>query len=101
MAYLSRWYDCPPPGLRLAVRSQVDPDPHTDSVGRSDHGIGTEALIGALEHVGAGDRAVLLKEHVRRRARNYTKLLPSACAEGAPRSRDWRLLANAAVEPDK
>lgn len=49
IAYLPRWYDYPPPGLWLAVRSQVDPDPHTDSVGRSEHGIGTEALMGALE----------------------------------------------------
>lgn len=54
-----------------------------------------------LEHVGAGDRAVLLKEHVRRRARNYTKLLPSARAESAPRSKDWRLFVNAAVELDE
>ena len=101
MVYSPRRHDYPPPGLWLVVRSQVDPDPHTDSVGRSEHGIGTEALIGALEHVRAGDRAVLLKEHARRRARNYTKLLPSVCAEGAPRSRDWRLFVNAAVEPDK
>ena len=49
MAYLPRWYDCAPPGLWLAVRSQVDPVPHTDSVGRSEHGIGTEALMGAFE----------------------------------------------------
>ena len=50
-----------------------------------------------LERVGAGDRAVLLKAHVRRRARNYTRLLPGARAEGAPRSKDWRLFVNAAV----
>lgn len=49
MAYLPRCYDYPPPGLWLAVRSQVDPDPHTDSVGRSEHGIGMEALIGVFE----------------------------------------------------
>lgn len=48
MAHLPRWYDYPPLDLWLAVRSQVDPDPHTDSVGRSDHGIGAEALIGAF-----------------------------------------------------
>lgn len=53
-----------------------------------------------LERVGAGDRAVLLKAHVRRRARNYTRLLPGARAEGAPRSRDWRLFVNARVEAD-
>jgi predicted transcriptional regulator of viral defense system len=53
-----------------------------------------------LEHVGSGDRAVLLKEHVRKGARNFTKLIPSASADGAPRSRDWRLLVNAVVEPE-
>ena len=53
-----------------------------------------------LERVGAGDRAMLLKEHVRQRARNYTKLLPGADAAGARRSKDWRLLANACFETD-
>ena len=53
-----------------------------------------------LEHVGAGDRAVLLKEHVRRRARNYTKLLPGADTADAPRSKDWRLFVNASIEAD-
>ena len=53
-----------------------------------------------LEHVGAGDRAILLKEHVRERARNYTKLLPGADATDAPRSRDWRLFVNASIEAD-
>ena len=51
-----------------------------------------------LEHVGAGDRVVPLKEHVRQRARNYTKLLPGAAGMGAPRSKDWRLLVNASIE---
>lgn len=53
-----------------------------------------------LEHVGAGDRAVLLKDCVRRRARNYTKLLPGADASDAPRSQDWRLFVNASIEVD-
>ena len=53
-----------------------------------------------LEHVGAQDRAGLLKEHVRRRARNYTKLLPGADAVDAPRSKDWRLFVNASIEAD-
>ena len=51
-----------------------------------------------LEHVGAGDRAVLLKEHVWRRAKNFTKLLPSADADGTPRSKEWRLFVNASIE---
>lgn len=53
-----------------------------------------------LEHVGAGARATALKEHVRQRARSFTKLLPGADAAGAPRSRDWRLLVNASIEAD-
>ncbi len=53
-----------------------------------------------LEHVGAGDRVALLKEHVRQRARNYTRLLPGADAADAPRSKDWRLLVNASIEAD-
>ena len=53
-----------------------------------------------LEHVGAGDRATLLKERVREHARNFTRLLPGAEAEGARRSRDWRLLVNASIETE-
>ena len=53
-----------------------------------------------LEHVGAGDRVVPLKKHVRQRARNYTKLLPGVDARGAQRSKDWRLLVNASIEAD-
>ena len=53
-----------------------------------------------LELVGAGDRCGPLREHVRRRARNYTRLLPSAPVEGAARSRDWRLFVNADVEAE-
>lgn len=49
MVYSPRWHDYPPPGPWLVVRSQFDPIPHTDSVGRSEHAIGTEALVGALE----------------------------------------------------
>ena len=53
-----------------------------------------------LEHVGAADKAVLLKEHVRKGARNSTKLLPGARADGAPRSKDWRLYVNASIETE-
>ena len=53
-----------------------------------------------LEQVGAGDKAELLKEHVRKRARNFAKLLPSATAENAPRSRDWQLYVNADIETE-
>lgn len=53
-----------------------------------------------LEYVGAGDKAVLLRESVRRRAKNFTKLLPGTDADDATRSNDWRLLANAQIEID-
>ena len=53
-----------------------------------------------LEHVGAADKAMLLKEHVRKGTRNSTKLLPGASAEGAPRSKDWRLYVNASIDTE-
>ena len=53
-----------------------------------------------LEHVGAGEKAALLKQDLRRRARSFTKLLPGASSEDAPRSREWRLLVNASIEAD-
>ena len=46
------------------------------------------------------DRAVLLKADVRQRARNFTKLLPGASAEDAPRSNAWRLFVNASIAAD-
>jgi len=51
-----------------------------------------------LDFVGAGEKTALLKDSVGRRAKNYTKLLPGADAGGSPRSKDWRLLANAKIE---
>ncbi|MYE20338.1 MAG: hypothetical protein F4Y06_10520 [Rhodospirillales bacterium] len=53
-----------------------------------------------LEHVGAGEKAALLKQDVRRRARSFTKLLPGASSEDAPRSKEWRLFVNASIEAD-
>lgn len=59
MAYPPRWYKYPAERLWLAVPLQVDSVPHTDSVGRPERGIGTEALIGALEPArGPVDRPV-------------------------------------------
>ena len=51
-----------------------------------------------LEHIGAGDNIVPLKEHVQQRARNSTKLLPDSDASNATRSKNWKLLVNAKVE---
>ena len=40
------------------------------------------------------------KVDVRQRARNFTKLLPGASADDAPRSKEWRLFVNASIEAD-
>ena len=53
-----------------------------------------------LEHVDAADKATLLKEHVRKDARNSTRLLPGVSADGALRSKDWRLFVNASIETE-
>lgn len=53
-----------------------------------------------LEHVGAGEKVALLKQDVRRRARSFTKLLPGARSEDAPRSKEWRLFVNASIEAE-
>ena len=49
MTYLPRWYDYPPGGPWLAVPLQVDFVPRNDSIGRSEQGMGTEAVIGAID----------------------------------------------------
>ncbi len=51
-----------------------------------------------LDLVGAGEKTSLLRDSVRRRARNYTKLLSEADASGSPRSKEWRLIVNANIE---
>ena len=61
--------------------------------------IGGSGTCGS-DYVGAGDKAVLLKAHVRQHARNFTKLLPGAGADGERRSEDWRMFVNANVETD-
>lgn len=59
MVCLPRFCDYPPEGLWLAVPLHVDSVPHTDSGGRCEHAIGTEAAIGAIEPArNLGDRAV-------------------------------------------
>ena len=78
-----------------------DMDPHClVDASRSASILWAQRLGYLLEHVGAGDKTVLLKQHVRRTARNFTKLLPAASAEGAPRSADWRLHINADIDTD-
>ena len=53
-----------------------------------------------LERVGAADKVISLKAHVRRTGRQVTALLPAAGLEHAPRSDDWLLRINVDVEPD-
>ena len=86
-------------GVLSELGEDVDPERLVDA-SESASILWAQRLGYLLEHVGAGDRAALLKEHVQRHARNYTKLLPGASAEGAPRSKDWRLLVNVGVEAD-
>ena len=86
-------------GVLSELGEDMDPERLVE-VSRSASILWAQRLGYLLEHVGAGDKAVLLKEHVRMRARNFTKLLPGAGAEGAPRSKDWRLFVNARIEPD-
>ena len=51
-----------------------------------------------LDFAGAGEKTALLRESVKRRTKNYTKLLPGADAGGSPRSKDWLLIVNAKIE---
>lgn len=51
-----------------------------------------------LEHVGAGEKAALLKAHVRARAHESALLVPRARRANAKRNDDWKLYVNAEVE---
>ena len=85
--------------MSCELAEQMDPVLVVDAA-RSASVLWVQRLGFMLEVVGAGDRCGPLKDHVRRRARNYTRLLPSASAEGAARSRDWRLFVNTSIEAD-
>ena len=86
-------------GVLSELGEDMDPERLVEA-SRSASILWAQRLGYLLEHVGAADRAVLLKAHVRQRARNYTKLLPGADAADAPRSKDWRLFVNADIEAD-
>ncbi len=86
-------------GLLSELGEDMDPERLVEA-SRSASVLWAQRLGYLLELVGAADRAALLKEHVRQRARSFTKLLPGTDAEDAARSRDWRLLVNASVEVD-
>lgn len=53
-----------------------------------------------LEAVGAGDKAANLRTYVKHSARESVSLLPGAPHERAARDRDWKVIINAAVEPE-
>ena len=53
-----------------------------------------------LEHVGAGDKVEPLKQQVRQRSRNYTRLVTGKEARGGLRAKDWRLRVNEEVRTD-
>ena len=84
-------------GMLSEMSEQMDPVLLADAA-RSASVLWAQRLGFLLEFVGADDRCAPLRDHVRQRARNYTRLLPSAPAHGAVRSRDWRLLVNAPIE---
>ena len=86
-------------GMLSELWEQMDSELLAD-VARSASVLWAQRLGFLLEFVGAGARCGRLKEDVQQRARNYTRLLPSAPAEGAMRSSDWRLLVNVAIEVD-
>ena len=86
-------------GMLSELSEQMDPGLLVDAA-RSASVLWAQRLGFLLELVGAGARCGPLKDHVRQRARNYTRLLPSGPAEGAARSGDWRLFVNARIEAE-
>ena len=84
-------------GMLSELSEQMDPGLLVDAA-RSASVRWAQRLGFLLELVGAGATCGPLKDHVRQRARNYTRLLPSAPTEGAARSGDWRLFVNAPIE---
>ncbi len=86
-------------GVLSELGDEMDPNRLVEACGSASV-LWAQRLGYLLEHLGAGEKAVLLKEDVQRRARNFTKLLPGASAEDAPRSKEWRLFVNASIEAD-
>ncbi len=84
-------------GMLSELSDQMDPALLVEAA-RSASVLWAQRLGFLLEFVGAGDSCVPLRDYVRERARNYTRLVPSAPTGGAVRSRDWRLLVNVPIE---
>ena len=86
-------------GMLSELAEQMDPVMLVDAA-RAASVLWAQRLGFMLEFVGAGDRCGPLKDHVRQRGRNYTRLLPSAPADGAARALDWRLFVNTSIEAE-
>ena len=86
-------------GMLSELSDQMDPMLLVDAA-RSAPALWAQRLGYLLQFVGAGDRCAPLRDHVRQRGRNYTRLVPSVSAQGAVRSREWRLLVNVPIEVD-
>lgn len=84
-------------GILAELSEQMDPTLLVDAA-RSASVLWAQRLGYLLELVGARDRVGLLKDHVRRNARNFTALLPADPTSDASQSRDWRLHVNARVD---
>ena len=53
-----------------------------------------------LVRIGEAPKANLLKDYVRKHARESTALVPSAPIADRPRDRDWKLIVNADIEAE-
>jgi len=53
-----------------------------------------------LEHIGEASKAELLKDFVRKHARETTTLQPSTPSDDQPRNRDWKLIVNTDIEAE-
>lgn len=73
---------------KLAVAARTTPLPWAQRLGY------------LLERVGATEQAVYLKRYVQSHATKSVALLPGVHGEDAPRSADWKLIINAAVEAE-
>ena len=73
---------------KLAVAARTTPLPWAQRLGY------------LLERVGAVEQAVYLKRYVQGHATKSVAVLPRVHGEDAPRSADWKLIINAAVEAE-
>ena len=75
----------------------IDPEQLVEAA-RSASILWAQRLGYLLEYVGAGEKTLPLRKHVKRHARNSTSLLPGVASSDAPRSKTWRLFINTPIE---